>query len=110
MAILIGRHGLTYEQAYRTTLEQFMLYQKAYEVKVEDESYLQAIGAWYSQTVQATTGKGKNVKPKFKKFDEFYDHNKEFEKVFNEELRNEKVNRRNRMLEANRRYNKKGGN
>lgn len=110
MAILIGRHNLTYEQAYRTTTEQFLLYQKAYEVKVEDNSYLQAIGAWYSQTVQATTGKGKNVKPKFKKFDEFYDHSKEFEKVFNEELRNEKIIRRSRMLEANRRQKKEGGN
>lgn len=39
--------------------------------------------AWSNQAVQATKGSKENPKPKYSKFQDFYDHEKEFERIIN---------------------------
>ena len=85
MALLIARHGISYVEAARTTLVEFEVYNTAYAIKQEDIRFNAAIQAWYSQTVQATKGKGKSVRSAYRTFNEFYDHEKEFSKIFKPE-------------------------
>ena len=54
-------------------------------IKQEDIRFNAAIQAWYNQTVQATKGKGKSVRSAYRTFNEFYDHEKEFSKIFKPE-------------------------
>ena len=62
------------------TLVEYRLRLEAYELrKVENRENL-ALQAWMNQGVQATTG-GKNPKPKFKKFKDFYDREAEVDQV-----------------------------
>lgn len=85
MALLIARHGMSYTEAARTTLVEFEVYNTAYAIKQEDIRFNAAIQAWYNQTVQATKGKGKSVRSAYRTFNEFYDHEKEFSKIFKPE-------------------------
>lgn len=85
MALLIARHDMSYLEAARTTLVEFEVYNTAYAIKQEDARFNAAIQAWYNQTVQATKGKGKSVRSAYRTFNEFYDHEKEFSKIFKPE-------------------------
>lgn len=54
------------------TLREYYLRLEAYQLQKLDRREELALQAWFNQTVQATT-KGKHPKPKFKKFDQFFD-------------------------------------
>lgn len=73
---------MTFQEASRTTLEEFEIYNKAYLIQQEDMRYHSAIQAWFNQTVQATKGKGKSAKSAYRTFDDFYNHKEEFDKIF----------------------------
>ena len=62
-----------------------------------------------NQTVQATVKSGKDYKPKYQRFDEFYDSEEEFNNIFN----NRKLIQKPKQLslaDRNRLISKKGGN
>lgn len=56
----------------RMTLVEYSLRMEAYQLQQLQVRQNIAIQAWFNQTVQATVGK-KNPRPKFKKFDQFFD-------------------------------------
>lgn len=55
------------------TFDEYQLRMEAYQVKEAAMQEHLALQAWFSQSVQATTGSKKNPRPKFSKFNEFYD-------------------------------------
>lgn len=79
----MARNGLTPTEAGRTTLREFDLYTLSYQIKLQEWRFKASFQSWQNQTVQATEGKGKNVRPKFKEFKDFYDFNKDFNDVLN---------------------------
>lgn len=95
---------MTFQEASRTTLEEFEIYNKAYLIQQEDMRYHSAIQAWFNQTVQATKGKGKSARSAYKTFDDFYNHKNEFDKIFKkDEVKQE--NKRLSLADRNRRLN-----
>ena len=74
---------MSYSEAYNTTLHQYEIYKKAFDIRVKDELFLRAKAAWFNQTVQATKGKGKNTRSIYKNFEDFYNWEQEIENVFN---------------------------
>lgn len=55
------------------TLKEYYLRLEAYQLKQVKEQEMLALGAWFNQGVQATTGSSKNPKPKYKTFKDFFD-------------------------------------
>nr|DAP94446.1 MAG TPA: hypothetical protein [Caudoviricetes sp.] len=96
---------MTFQEASRTTLEEFEIYNTAYLIKQEDMRYHSAIQAWFNQTVQATKGKGKSAKSAYRTFDDFYNHKNEFDKIFNKEEVKQVNNKRLSLADRNRRLN-----
>lgn len=106
---------MTFKEAMRTTLEEFEIYNMAYAIQQEDKRLNSAIQAWFNQSVKAQKGRGKSTRPAFENFNEFYDHQKEFERIFqkNKPIETAVPNRKMDMAERNRMINqmrKKGGN
>ncbi|AWX97026.1 hypothetical protein BKM67_02895 [Streptococcus suis] len=73
---------MTYIEAANTTLEEFYIYNTAYAIQQEDKRHLAAIQAWFNQSVKATKGKGKQARSAYRKFEDFYNHKEEFDKLF----------------------------
>jgi hypothetical protein len=96
---------MTFQEASRTTLEEFEIYNTAYLIKQEDMRYHSAIQAWFNQTVQATKGKGKSARSAYRTFDDFYNHKDEFDKIFNKEEVKQVNNKRLSLADRNRRLN-----
>ena len=96
---------MTFQEASRTTLEEFEIYNMAYLIQQEDMRYHSAIQAWFNQTVQATKGKGKSARSAYKTFDDFYNHKDEFDKIFNKEQVKQVNNKRLSLADRNRRLN-----
>lgn len=94
---------MTFQEASRTTLEEFEIYNTAYLIQQEDRRYNSAIQAWFNQTVQATKGSGKSAKSAYRTFDDFYNHKKEFDKIFSKE--EVKQDKRLSLADRNRRLN-----
>lgn len=82
MALLIARHGMSYREAAETTLVEFRVYNMAYAIQQEERRHQAAIQAWFNQSAKATKGKGKATKSAYRNFKDFYDHQKEFNKLF----------------------------
>ena len=100
---------MTYSQAYNTTLEQFLIYQKALEIETVDNLHMMAENAWLTQAAKATKGKGKNVRSAYKDFADFFDWDKEIQNIFKPTKRRRRLDR---MAEVNRlmnEYLEKGG-
>ena len=95
---------MTFQEASRTTLEEFEIYNTAYLIQQEDMRYHSAIQAWFNQTVQATKGSGKSARSAYRTFDDFYNHKKEFDKIFSKE-EVEPQNKRLSLADRNRRLN-----
>lgn len=68
------------------TLDEFSIYMTAYAIQQEEQRHQAAIQAWFNQSAKATKGRGKNTRPAYKNFQEFYDHQKEFHKLFKPDL------------------------
>lgn len=96
---------MTFQEASRTTLEEFEIYNTAFLIQQEDRRYNSAIQAWFNQTVQATKGKGKSAKSAYRTFDDFYNHKNEFDKIFNKEEVKQVNNKRLSLADRNRRLN-----
>lgn len=62
----------------RTTLADFEVMQRAKALEQVDEMYKASIQAWQNAVVQATDSKGK---PKFRRFKQFFDYEKEIKRV-----------------------------
>lgn len=106
----MARHDLKYIEACRVTLVEFQHYNTAYAIMKEDKRHDAAIQAWFNQQVQAVKGTGKNAKSAYSKFKDFYDHEKEFNAIF--EPVSQQTQRRS-IADVNRLMNKKekkGGN
>ena len=97
---------MTFQEALRTTLEEFEIYNTAYLIQQEDRRYNSAIQAWFNQTVQATKGKGKSARSAYRTFDDFYNHKDEFDKIFNKEEVKQVNNKRLSLADRNRRLNR----
>lgn len=55
------------------TLADYYLRLEAYNLKRVLRENAQAQQAWQNQVVQATRGSGKSIRPKYRRFDEFFD-------------------------------------
>ena len=66
-----------------------------------------ALQSWFNQTVQATTGSGKHVKPKYSKFNQFYDNEKNFKEIFKNKSKQKELSiaDRNKILNERRKNN-----
>lgn len=91
------------------TIHEFSVYQLAFQIKSQHEMYNIALQSWFNQTVQATTGSGKNVKSKYSKFDQFYDNEKNFKQIFKHESKQKELSiaDRNKILNERRKQNAK---
>lgn len=96
---------MTFQEASRTTLEEFEIYNTAYLIKQEDMRYHSAIQAWFNQTVQATKGKGKSARSAYKTFDDFYNHKDEFDKIFKKDDVGQIKQKKMSLADRNRRLN-----
>lgn len=96
---MIARHGLTYQEAFNTTLEAFRVYTKAYRIRMADTAYQSAMQAWNNQMVKNTKGSGNSIRPLYEYFIDFFD----YEKELSEALGNGNVQRkRNTLADVNR--------
>ena len=96
---------MTFQEASRTTLEEFEIYNTAYLIKQEDMRYHSAIQAWFNQTVQATKGKGKSARSAYRTFDDFYNHKNEFDKIFKKDDVRQVKQKKMSLADRNRRLN-----
>lgn len=96
---------MTFQEASRTTLEEFEIYNMAYLIQQEDMRYHSAIQAWFNQTVQATKGKGKSARSAYRTFDDFYNHKNEFDKIFKKEEVKQVKQKKMSLADRNRRLN-----
>lgn len=96
---------MTFQEASRTTLEEFEIYNTAYLIKQEDMRYHSAIQAWFNQTVQATKGKGKSARSAYRTFDDFYNHKNEFDKIFKKDEVGQVKQKKMNLADRNRRLN-----
>lgn len=96
---------MTFQEASRTTLEEFEVYNTAYLIQQEDMRYHSAIQAWFNQTVQATKGKGKSAKSAYRTFDDFYNHKDEFDKIFKKDDVGQVKEKKMSLADRNRRLN-----
>ena len=65
----------------RMTFDEYLIRLEAFQLRTIKRNEELAYQAWLNQQVQATTGSSKNPKPKFRKFDQFFDTNKMIDEV-----------------------------
>ena len=75
---------MSYDEAFNTTVEQYVCYAHAYNISQCDKEYNAAVQAWFNQAVKATSGSAKKPTPKYRNFDDFFDRNKQFASLFSE--------------------------
>ena len=65
----------------RLTIPEFELMMEAANLRRVDQDYRNHLQAWLNRSVKAEKGKGKHVKPVFKKFKDFFDYKAEERKA-----------------------------
>lgn len=100
---------MTYSQAYNTTLEQFVNYQKAFEIQTVDSIHLMARNAWLNQSAKATKGKGKNIRSAYSDFRDFFDWDLEIQNLFTPQKKRRKLDRISEINRLMNEYIEKGG-
>lgn len=65
----------------KMTFDEYLIRLEAFQLRTIKCNEELAYQAWLNQQVQATTGSSKNPKPKFRKFDQFFDTNKMIDEV-----------------------------
>lgn len=65
----------------KMTFDEYLVRLEAFQLRTIKRNEELAYQAWLNQQVQATTGSSKNPKPKFRKFDQFFDTNKMIDEV-----------------------------
>lgn len=69
------------QEVEKMTFDEYLIRLEAFQLRTIKRNEELAYQAWLNQQVQATTGSSKNPKPKFRKFDQFFDTNKMVDKV-----------------------------
>ena len=111
VAICIGRFNLSLLESKRCTPVDFEIYNKGYLIRNQEKTRLLAMQAWLNQSVQATKKRGKTSVSVYKDFDDFYNSEEQFNRIFESPDSEEKpkilsLADKNRMLSKSR---KKGG-
>ena len=65
----------------KMTFDEYLIRLEAFQLRTIKRNEELAYQAWLNQQVQATTGSSKNPKPKFRKFEQFFDANKMLDEV-----------------------------
>lgn len=65
----------------KMTFDEYLIRLEAFQLRTIKRNEELAYQAWLNQQVQATAGSSKNPKPKFRKFDQFFDTNKMIDEV-----------------------------
>ena len=65
----------------KMTFDEYLIRLEAFQLRTIKRNEELAYQAWLNQQVQATTGSSKNPKPKFRKFEQFFDANKMIDEV-----------------------------
>ncbi|MDA5386952.1 hypothetical protein [Loigolactobacillus backii] len=65
----------------RMTMNEYYLRLEAHQLKQVDEQQKLAMQSWFNQTVKAQTGSAKHPKPKYKRFDQFFNAEKQEEQI-----------------------------
>ena len=73
IAICIGWFGLSLIDAKRCTPDDFDIYMKAREFRRQEKREDMSYQAWKNREIKADVKSGKNYKPYFRKFKDFYD-------------------------------------
>lgn len=102
ISICIGRFGLTLLEAERTTWREYKILQKAYMIRRNEQTALNAQLAFFNQSVQATTGSKKNPKPKYPHLKDFYDEEDIFWDIFRDKKEIKKKNKKMSLADINR--------
>lgn len=69
------------QEIEKMTFDEYLIRLEAFQLRTIQRNEELAYQAWLNQQVQATTGSSKNPKPKFKRFDQFFDTNKMVDEV-----------------------------
>lgn len=71
----------SFAEVDRLTIPEYNLLMEAVRLKQVDMDYRSHLMAWLIRAVKAEKGRGRNAKPVFTKFKQFYDYNAEISKV-----------------------------
>ena len=85
----------------RMTFDEYLIRLEAFQLRTIKRNEELAYQAWLNQQVQATTGSSKNPKPKFRKFDQFFDTNKMIDEVRGNFEANYKATKKQNTLRTN---------
>ena len=69
------------QEIEKMTFDEYLIRLEAFQLRTIKRNEELAYQAWLNQQVQATTGSSKNPKPKFRKFEQFFDTNKMIDEV-----------------------------
>ena len=85
----------------KMTFDEYLIRLEAFQLRTIKRNEELAYQAWLNQQVQATTGSSKNPKPKFRKFDQFFDTNKMIDEVRGNFEVNYKATKKQNTLRTN---------
>lgn len=85
----------------RMTFDEYLIRLEAFQLRTIKRNEELAYQAWLNQQVQATTGSSKNPKPKFRKFDQFFDTNKMIDEVRGNFEADYKATKKQNVLQTN---------
>lgn len=85
----------------RMTFDEYLVRLEAFQLRTIKRNEELAYQAWLNQQVQATTGSSKNPKPKFRKFEQFFDTNKMIDEVRGNFEADYKVTKKQNTLRTN---------
>lgn len=85
----------------KMTFDEYLIRLEAFQLRTIKRNEELAYQAWLNQQVQATTGSSKNPKPKFRKFEQFFDTNKMIDEVRGNFEANYKATKKQNALRTN---------
>lgn len=85
----------------KMTFDEYLIRLEAFQLRTIKRNEELAYQAWLNQQVQATTGSSKNPKPKFRKFDQFFDTNKMIDEVRGNFESDYKATKKQNVLQTN---------
>lgn len=89
------------QEIEKMTFDEYLIRLEAFQLRTIKRNEELAYQAWLNQQVQATTGSSKNPKPKFRKFEQFFDTNKMIDEVRGNFEANYKVTKKQNTLRTN---------
>lgn len=85
----------------KMTFDEYLIRLEAFQLRTIKRNEELAYQAWLNQQVQATTGSSKKPKPKFRKFDQFFDTNKMIDEVRGNFEADYKATKKQNVLQTN---------